>query len=278
MAVHGGALASWHFVHESPVLSEALLIRRSHVLCLNMRSTRALSQKLLTLPANTPHLVSIKKGTFYKEYPSGEDGPSSTSNLPLFPDLRFSLEATPEDYIGKPVRTRHYAVIGPNSTPFLTLLQGGYICKPSDARSYPYLSSDRIPEAKSYLRLPSRAIKYVGFNSRNTNDAPGGVRGAYLSARYESRREETDWSLKQYLRGETELNPSQKISGPDVAEESFDKIVRDLRLQDLLNLPVSHLSNGQTRRSRIAKALLDRPRLLLLDEPFSKTLSLFQSY
>ncbi|EHL03265.1 putative Uncharacterized ABC transporter ATP-binding protein [Glarea lozoyensis 74030] len=33
-------------------------------------------------------------------------------------------------------------------------------------------------------------------------------------------------------------------------------------------MPISNLSNGQTRRARIAKALLGKPGLLLLDEPF----------
>ena len=35
-------------------------------------------------------------------------------------------------------------------------------------------------------------------------------------------------------------------------------------------MPVANLSNGQTRRARIAKALLNKPELLLLDDPFSK--------
>lgn len=244
-----------------------------------MRPTRALlkTRNYSYIPKDTPELVAIKRGTFYKEYPSSLNaGSSSTANPPLFRRLYFKLEATPEHLIGTPVATRHYAVIGANTTPFLRLIQGDYICTPSSARTYPYLSSDQIPEEKSYLRLPSRAIKYVGFNSKTPNDAPGGVKGAYLSARYESRREETDWSLRQYLRGETELNPSKKISGPRLDDHAFTKVVRDLRLQNLIDLPVSHLSNGQTRRSRIAKALLDKPRLLLLDEPFSKSPVLFR--
>lgn len=214
-------------------------------------------------------LLDIHRATFYKDYPSS-NATSSNSNPPLFPNLRLRISATPENWIGVTGSNKtHIAVIGTNTTPFLTVLQGGYISEPSNARTYPYLSSDHIPENLSHLRIPSRAIKYVGFSSKTLNDAPGGVRGAYLSARYESRREETDWSLLQYLRGETELNPSQKHTDSTVKKSYFNKILKSLQLQKLLKLPVSHLSNGQTRRARIAKALLDRPRLLMLDDPFS---------
>lgn len=218
-------------------------------------------------------LINIKNATFYKDYPSRNETSSSEPNPPLFPNLRFQLAATPEEKIGRRVGGRYYAVIGTNTTPFLTVLQGGYICEPSSARTYPYLSSEHIPEELSYLRVPSRAIKYVGFSSKALNDAPGGVRGAYLSARYESRREETDWSLGQYLRGETELNPSQKHGGPVIDTTHYDSVLDKLQLKNLIELPVSHLSNGQTRRARIAKALLDRPRLLMLDDPFSTYVS-----
>lgn len=224
-----------------------------------------------TTPRVAENLISIKNGTFYREYPSSGTVSSTASNPPLFPDLNFHLVGTGRSNIGKREHRPHVAVIGSNPTPFLILLRGGYICVPPGARTYPYLSSDQIAQHESHLRVPSSAIQYVGFNENKSSvDAPGGVRGAYLSARYESRREETDWSLQQYLRGETELNPSTAVKPPPVDDKLFSSVVHKLRLQKLLDLPVSHLSNGQTRRSRIAKALLGRPKLLLLDEPFSR--------
>lgn len=49
----------------------------------------------------------------------------------------------------------------------------------------------------------------------------------------------------------------------------FERLVEQMGLLDLLDLPMLTLSNGQTRRARVVKAILDRPELLLLDEPLS---------
>ena len=37
------------------------------------------------------------------------------------------------------------------------------------------------------------------------------MRSGYLAARYESRREKTDFSLLDYLAGKTELNPDENL-------------------------------------------------------------------
>ena len=93
-----------------------------------------------------------------------------------------------------------------------------------------------------------------------------------MSARYESRREDTDFSVMSYLQGHTELNPFEIEPGTTMDNEALSTVIKELRLEALVNMPMGNLSNGQTRRARIAKALLGRPELLLLDEPFSRLL------
>ncbi|CAN9311740.1 unnamed protein product [Alternaria alternata] len=114
------------------------------------------------------------------------------------------------------------------------------------------------------FRFPERAIEYVGFDVERK-----AFGGAYLSARYESLREDTDFTVQRYLTGIVTMNPGEEeLKAKSVDEDDMKRVMRDLELERFIDKPVSMLSNGQSRRARIAKALLRRPEMLCLDAPF----------
>ncbi len=52
-------------------------------------------------------------------------------------------------------------------------------------------------------------------------------------------------------------------------QEDLDRLVSTLGLQARLNSPVHQMSGGEKQRVALARALIYRPKMLLLDEPFS---------
>jgi len=69
-----------------------------------------------------------------------------------------------------------------------------------------------------------------------------------------------------------EAKTPTEIAAEKVKEDIFEDLTGRLGLTSLLDLPLLALSNGQTRRARIVKAIMSEPELLLLDEPLSKHL------
>lgn len=133
------------------------------------------------------------------------------------------------------------AVLGPKKSQLLNILAGKVVANPPQALSYPSFGKDI---------WPSQAIEMVMFDNSSRLKAP------YLSARYESFRDEFDYSLRRVL----------EDTANDKAD--LDQVSKVLRLDSLLDRWVVSLSNGQMRRAKIALALLKRPKVLIVDEPY----------
>ncbi|GAB7335677.1 hypothetical protein MBLNU13_g07988t1 [Cladosporium sp. NU13] len=208
-----------------------------------------------TSPSTNP-IISIQNGTFYQHHPSTTTLP----NPPLFPNLSYTLANSTTTTKTSP---QNWSIISPSSlvrTTFLQILSGQHIAHPPTSRRYPALSS-------ANLSL-QHAIKYVGFDAERGSGVGGtAVRGAYLSARYESRREETDFTVRDYLTGHTELNALEREASA-AEREALRMVTEQLDLGRLMEMPVANLSNGQTRRARIARAVMEAPEVVLLDGPF----------
>ncbi|TFK50884.1 P-loop containing nucleoside triphosphate hydrolase protein [Heliocybe sulcata] len=157
-----------------------------------------------------------------------------------------------------------WAVVGAGSgekTTLLEVLDGNYRLKPPPHGGiFPFLSSSS-----------AKAVSLVSFAHRPRSS--GGQFYDY-TARYGSVWEEDRITLRQSMFPETlpEFARRDNVHSVEMTREDkelFDELVHKLDLERLLDLPLIALSNGQTRKARILKALLVRPELMLLDEPLT---------
>jgi ABC-type Mn2+/Zn2+ transport system ATPase subunit len=51
--------------------------------------------------------------------------------------------------------------------------------------------------------------------------------------------------------------------------KDISKIIELLQIENILHIPITHLSTGQKKKIWIAQALLNKPSLLVIDEPFA---------
>ena len=157
-------------------------------------------------------LLEIQGGTFYRHYPS--PALDQQHNPKLFPNLDFELQfLSPRHITDSFFNGRDtWCIVGPSlsgKTTFLEVLQGKHICVPQTARSF---------------KVDQHQIRYAGFDTAHRGGGLGQLTSTYLAERYESRRELTDFSLRDYLLDNTQLNPASTKTPLDEKEQSFFEI------------------------------------------------------
>lgn len=145
-----------------------------------------------------------------------------------------------------------------------------------------------LPSLSLKPRPINEAVYLVSFAHRPR--ASGGAFYDY-TARYGAVRDEDRITLRQsmfpeesglvkdhiksFIVDKSHQNREDSSSHIRKRAQRFEELTEKLELKHLLDLPLVALSNGQTRRARIVKALLEQPEILLLDEPLSVCWVLF---
>ncbi|ORY75617.1 P-loop containing nucleoside triphosphate hydrolase protein [Leucosporidium creatinivorum] len=210
--------------------------------------------------------------------------PSSTNAPPIFqltPPNTFpydsSLSSTPSPStlhnLSWTIADRDaWAILSPSSSSpskahLLSLLRSHIRVHPASAASHPILNSlppIPRPAEEGGPRNPEVGdiIQFVSFKTRLSTT------GEFedFTARYFHIRDEDKLTVRQHL--EQSLPVQVGVEAEGEAGDPILETAKLLKIDHLLELPLVTLSNGQTRRARIVRALLTKPELLILEEPF----------
>ncbi|KAJ7583002.1 P-loop containing nucleoside triphosphate hydrolase protein [Mycena floridula] len=189
-------------------------------------------------------------------------GANTASSQPVFRDVEWTVKSNENWAVTSP--------ISGHKTALFEMLLGHF-------RISPHPKEGLFPFITAQDKNPYESIAMVAFGNRRR--ASGGAFYDY-SARYGAVRNEDRITLRQSMFPETlpsDIPPEiQDILGQPGLEPVdiphnplFEELSAKLGLQPFLDLPIIALSNGQTRRARILKAILLKPELLLLDEPLT---------
>jgi molybdate transport system ATP-binding protein len=147
-----------------------------------------------------------------------------------------------------------WAVVGPvgsGKTALAETLLGRHHLR-SGTLDWPLI--DRLRATGRCVGWPADVVHLVAFKEES---AAFSYVKHYYQQRFNFIETQDDLTLAEFLR-----------AGTDASDADLRSATERFGVADLLPLSLIKLSNGQMRRARLAHALLAKPELLILDEPF----------
>jgi len=176
---------------------------------------------------------------------------------------------------------QHWAIIGANGSGKSVLARAlcGQVPTAGGKIIYHYLNKTTFKHISGADTLPQDHIAYVCFDKHKSilkREAK------IYQARWHSSENVDTLPVSVYLSEERvkKINPYQVIRRrltPEIFSAQRDTIVSKLAIQSLLKKKMIQLSNGEMRKVMLAMALLKKPRMLILDNPFTGLDSRFRT-
>ncbi len=161
---------------------------------------------------------------------------------------------------------QQWAVVGPTGSGKTTLLEAvaGKIPLGGGSLRYGFFEREKQDGHPPVAASPSAALAYVPAGTAFTRLSNTPDR--YYQQRFHSMDSDDFPTTRAFL---LQTNGVGEEPSPEAQARQLDRLAGLLRIGPLLDREVVKLSNGETKRVLITKALLQAPRLLLLDNPFT---------